>query len=206
MNVFTDAPEVLSIEVRILHALPDAPNVDVYASGTLIATNVEFGQISLYKKMPYGEYEIQLYPAGKYDKPLFTDKIYFSPKSSNTVSVITLNNSITFLHLKDASAVSGGSTQSFIRFINLSPNSPLLALGLPNGEELFTGVEYAETTGYYPLSSGIYDFKITISSAEAIYKYLRGVQLENGKFYTIYIIGLYKKSPRLGYILIEDGK
>ena len=66
-------------------------------------------------------------------------------------------------------------------------------------------VEYLETTGYYPVSPAIYDFKVTLSSFSGLYKYINDKKLENGRFYTIYIIGLLNGNPELGYLLVEDG-
>lgn len=93
----------------------------------------------------------------------------------------------------------------FLRFIHLSPNSPLISLSLSNDEILFNNVEYLETTGYYPLSPAIYDFKVTFSSFAGLIKYINDKKLTNGRFYTIYIIGLLNKEPKLGYLLVEDG-
>ena len=64
---------------------------------------------------------------------------------------------------------------------------------------------YLETTGYYPLSPAIYDFKVTFSSFAGLIKYINDKKLTNGRFYTIYIIGLLNKEPKLGYLLVEDG-
>ena len=88
--------------------------------------------------------------------------------------------------------------------INLSPNSPLLSLSLPNNIELFNSVEYLETTGYYMLSSGIYNLQVTVASDQSITKYIKNISLYNGNFYTIYIIGLFNDTPQLGYLLTVD--
>ena len=93
---------------------------------------------------------------------------------------------------------------TFLRFMNLSPNSPLLSLSLPNNTELFNSVEYLETTGYYMISSGIYNLQVTIASDESVKKYINNISFDNGNFYTIYIIGLFNDTPKLGYLLTVD--
>ena len=50
--------------VRVGHFSPDAPNVDVYANGGAILTDVPFGAISEYLYVPAGTYQVQVVPAG----------------------------------------------------------------------------------------------------------------------------------------------
>ena len=195
----------LSSNVRILHAISNGPNVDVYASGNLIATNIPFGEVSDYKILNYGEYELQIYKAGTYDSPLYTEQIYIYPKTFNTLSIISSDNSPSILQLKDSTSVSEGSTYTFLRFLNLSPTAPLLSLSLSNNDVLFDSVEYQETTGYYPLSPGIYDLKVQLDPAQGIYKLISDLTLSPGKFYSIYIVGVFNGNPELGYVFIQDG-
>lgn len=206
MYLFREEPISLTSSVRILHAIPKVANVDIYASGNLIATNVPFGEVSEYKVVEHGEYEFQIYPAGIYDNPIYSETIYIYPKSFSTLALITDDKKPTILQLKDSTSISNSSSLSFVRFINLSPNAPLLNLALPNGEVLFNSVEYAETTGYYPLSPGIYDFKVQVDPAEGIFRYINDTHLEPGNFYTVYIVGLLKGKPNMGYCFVIDGK
>jgi hypothetical protein len=52
--------------VRVVHASPDAPAVDVWAKGvaTPLLTNVKYGDASKYLELAEGSYEIELRPAG----------------------------------------------------------------------------------------------------------------------------------------------
>ena len=193
----------LKSNIRFIHALPNGGAVDVYASGELISENLDFGKYSNYIPLNSGSYEIQLYPAGLYDKPLLTKTINLLPKSLSTISIISLSGSIDLFSLNDS--FSGNLSNSFIRFINLSQNAPLLTLSLSNNDSLFNNVEYLETTGYYPLSPGYYNFRVIFSSAQVISKFIRELQLINGQFYTIYIIGSLNSSPQLGYLVLKDG-
>ncbi len=195
----------LQSKIRFLHGVPSAPNVDIYLSGMLMGRDLAFSDITCYENIAPGNYEIQLYKSGSYDKPLITRNIDILPNSSSTVSIVTLGGGITFFTLNDAN-VQGNITSCFLRFIHLSPNAPLISLSLSNETILFGSVEYLETTGYYPLSPAIYDFRVSFSSLAGLYKYINDKKLENGKFYTIYIIGLLNRNPRLGYLLVEDGR
>ncbi len=189
--------------LRLIHALPGAGPVDVYANGELIAKGLLFGKVVPYFQLKPGNYEIQLYPSGLYDNPLFTKTINLLPNSASTVSIITFYNNIDLFILNDSTSTPSLSN-SFLRFIHLSPNSPLLTLSLLNNVSLFNDVEYVETTGYYALSPGIYNFRVKLSSLSAISQLIRNLRLLNGQFYTIYIIGLFNNTPPLGYLVLRD--
>ena len=203
MEQFSKSLPRIETCVRILHAVPNAPNVDIYLNGSLIASNLAFGKISKYMQISPGEYEFQLYPTGTYDKPLLSQNIQLISNSNYTVSIVTLANNLFLFRLKDDNVPSSKS-QSLLRFINLSSNAPLLSLALPNGVTLFNEAEYLETTGYYQLSPGIYNFEILLGSSQITTKYINNITLDGGKFYTIYIIGLFNDKPPLGYLFVDD--
>lgn len=195
----------LNSKIRVLNAIPSAPSLDIYINGELIGSGVVFSDITCYESIPPGDYEIEVYISGTYDNPLFVKSIDILPDTSSTVNIVTLDGNIDILILNDANIL-GEVTSCFLRFIHLSPNTPLLSLSLPNDITLFGNVEYLETTGYYPLSSAIYNFKLSFSALSGLEKYINQVRLDNGKFYTIYIIGLLNKEIPIGYLLVEDGE
>ncbi|MBC5628954.1 DUF4397 domain-containing protein [Clostridium sp. NSJ-6] len=196
-----NAPNVNS-GFRVLHAVPNAPNVDVYANGSLLVSNLSFSSISTYLSLTPGTYELQIYRSGFYDTPLATQNVQLAPSANYTISVVTLGGLFLF-KLRDAPiAVSPNS--SYLRFMNLSQTAPLLNLNLPNGTQLFNSVEYLETTGYYTTSPGIYNFVVEFSGGTAVNKNLKDLTLEGGKLYTIYVIGVFDGKPPLGYLFVED--
>lgn len=195
----------LKSKIRFIHAVPGAPSIDIYSKGVLLKSNVSFGDLSEYIELSPGDYTLDLYPSGTYDTPFFSGNLTIKPNSYSTVSVVTNNSVISFFVLKDT-ASKASSDISFLRFINLSPNAPLLSLSIRNRDTLFNNVEYLETTGYYPLSPGIYNFTLAFSSASAVSKTLTNVTLLPGEFETIYVIGLLDGIPDIGYILSRDGR
>ncbi|MGG7176641.1 DUF4397 domain-containing protein [Clostridium paraputrificum] len=190
--------------VRMLHAAAGAPNVDIYSNGNPIAMNLAFGKATDYKDFSPGKNKIQIYTAGTYDNPIYSEDIEIMPNDIVTISIALLESDISLFTLKDGTST-GNPQQSFLRFINLSTNAPLLTLSLPNGDTLFNGVEYLETTGYYNLSPGIYDFLLTATGASALRFFIKQINLRPGSFHTLYIIGLLNNTPRLGSLFLKDG-
>lgn len=203
MEQFSNSLPRVDSNVRILHSVPNAPNVDVYANGSLLISNLAFGKLSKYMTLSPDEYEFQIFVTGTYDKPILSQNIQLIANANYTISVVTLANNLYLFKLKDDN-VPVTKSQAFLRFINLSANAPLLSLSLPNGIVLFNGAEYLETTGYYQLSSGIYNFEVLLGSSEVTTKYIKNITLDGGKFYTIYIIGLFNGKPPIGYLFVDD--
>ena len=50
--------------IRVVHASPDAPNVDVYVDGTLAIENLPFGEATDLLPIPAGARNIKVTPAG----------------------------------------------------------------------------------------------------------------------------------------------
>ena len=162
MSLFNRNAPVTDSNIRILHAVPTANPIDIYAIGHLIASNVSFGKLTKYSPLPAGTSKFHRFDEGTYDTPLLSQDITTIHGSNYTISVVTLQDNLYLFRLKDDN-VPSTKISTFLRFINLSPNSPLLSLSLPNNIELFNSVEYLETTCYYMLSSGIYNLQVTVA-------------------------------------------
>ena len=175
MELFSKYLPRVNTNIRIIHANPTSSNVDIYANGSLLTSNISFGKISNYITLTPGEYEFQIYLTGTYDKPILTQTLELIANTNYTISFVTLSN-----------------------------NSPLLSLSLPNNSILFNSVEYLETTSYYPLSSGIYNFEVLVGTSQLTAKYIKNITLDSGKFYTIYIIGVFACKPIMGYLFVDD--
>ena len=60
-----------SANVRVLHASPDAPSVDIYLDDAVVdaLTNVPFGTISDYLPIPAGDHNVKVYATGTTSDP-----------------------------------------------------------------------------------------------------------------------------------------
>lgn len=195
----------INSKIRLIHAIPTAPNVDVYAGGKLISKNLSFSNITPYMDLSPGTYDIEIYITGTYDNPIFNKTIDLAPSTSFTISVVTIDNAIKLFLLSDSN-IANDLNKTFLRFINLSPNSSLITLSLLNNKILFNSVGSLETTNYVSLSSGVYDFLINFSNFDGLEKHISSLKLNAGKVYTIYIIGLLNGFPALGYLVTDDSK
>jgi len=63
--------------VRVAHASPDAPNVDVYVNGTLAFSDLAFKDITNYAFVPADYYNIVVVPAGASSPVVINATVYF---------------------------------------------------------------------------------------------------------------------------------
>ena len=195
----------LTCQLRILHAAAGAPNIDIYANGKMIIENLAFSDMTNYITVEPDNYKIEVYESGKKDTPISSEDIVLLPQTYSTSCMVLDEGSLVTFTLLDGKTTNN-TTASNLRFINLSTDSNLISLKLPNGKILFGDVEYLETTNYYELSATNYDFILSIkeSSNYSINKIINNINLDSTKFYTLYIIGLLDGNPKLGYLLSTD--
>ncbi|WP_300384915.1 DUF4397 domain-containing protein [Clostridium sp.] len=195
-------PRVKS-KIRFLNGTSLNKEIGIYVDENLVVESMKFADITDYKDISPGLHVIKVYNKEDPNKPILEKRVDIAPNSNYTLSIVDVKDALDNLLLKD-----GGEDKikinSHLRFINLSKNAPLMSLSLLNDIVLFDNVEYIETTNYYNLSSAIYNFKITFLDNTIIAKTISNKVLENGKFYTIYVLGLLNGNPPLGYIMVED--
>ncbi len=75
--------------MRVVHASPDAPNVDVWVDGEIVLTDVPFTAVSDYLTLPAGDYNIQVTATGATD-PVIDADLTFEAGTSYTVAAIGL--------------------------------------------------------------------------------------------------------------------
>jgi hypothetical protein len=81
-------------KVRVIHASPDAPAVDVYVDGTAVLTNVPYKAISGYLEVAAGAHNIQVFATGTTTSPVIdvtptlTDGTIYTIIAMNQLSAI----------------------------------------------------------------------------------------------------------------------
>ncbi|OPX42689.1 hypothetical protein CLHUN_33410 [Ruminiclostridium hungatei] len=180
--------------IRVFHAAPGAPEVDIYANGRIIARRLAFGQFTDYITVDAGTYAIEAFPVGLHASPILRVNIPLGAEKVYTLSVIGLLPRIGILPVEDVyEPVSQGRTN--IRFINLSPNAPGLSLSLRGGMELFSDISYTEVSNYRPLLPGRYNLIVTPTGTPGIVANLPNVRLLPRRNISFYAVGMFGQVP-----------
>jgi hypothetical protein len=174
--------------IRVLHASPNAPAVDVYANGNPIVTNLSYKELSNYIPVLPGNYNIKVYPAGSTTNPVVNTNVYIPPNSIFNVAAIGKIPNISLYTIPEPT-----SAQNFgracVRFIHLSPTAPKVDVALSTGVKVFNNVGFKDITDYACIPAGTYSFNVIPTGTNNIALSIPEVQLSPNTYYTIYALG-----------------
>ncbi|WP_432405456.1 DUF4397 domain-containing protein [Wukongibacter sp. M2B1] len=189
--------------IRVLHASPNVPAVDIYANGNLIIENLGYKQLSKYLSVAAGNYNIEIYPTGQRNNPVLDTDLYIPKGTVFNITVIGEAPNISLYPIPEPT-----TKQNFgrpcIRFVNLSPNAPNVDVTLSDGREIFTNVGYKNFTDYACIPTGTYTFQISPTGTNDIVVTVPNVNLMPNNYYTIYAVGLADGSPPLQAVVASE--
>ncbi|AZB43242.1 DUF4397 domain-containing protein [Bacillus sp. FJAT-42376] len=186
--------------IRVLHASPDAPAVDVYLNRRLVLSNVSFKQISDYMQIPGGQYRIDILPHGNQTTPVLTENVLLMPGITYTMAASGTVSNLKLLPIVDRPFVSGGETK--VKFVHLSPDAPAVDVAVKNGEILFPDVSYTTSTKYRSVPAGKIDLEVRIAGTDTVALNVPKVQFKSDTAYTIFALGLANGNPPLEAMLV----
>lgn len=144
--------------VRVVHASPDAPNVDVWVDGETVLTDVPFTAVSDYLSVPAGTYNIQVTATGD-TTPVIEADLEFAAGSATTIAAYGMLADITAAVFADDITTADG--QAKLRAIHLSPSAPAdVDIAVQGGDVVVPGLAYPEASGYLTLDAGDYPLEI----------------------------------------------
>lgn len=190
--------------VRVLHASPTAPGVDVYLNGNLVAQNITYGHFTPYLKLASGDANIRVYRAGDVTTPLLNKSTILTQSSIYTLSIIGKLPNADILPINDV-RIPPNPNFANLRFVHLSPDSPAVDIVLPNNTILHSNLTYKEVTDYIPLSPGRYTIEVKLSGSNNIILTVPNIYLNTMKNLSVYIVGLFSGSPGLQALIPLDG-
>lgn len=190
--------------IRVLHASPDAPAVDVYANGNPIAKNLAYKGFTPYVKVPAGNYNIKVFPAGKTVNPVVDSNFELPGNSIFTVAAIGNLANISLLPVLEP-LHSANPGFAMVRFAHLSPTAPPVDITLPNGQKLFKDVEFKEVTGYIPVRPGNYTLQARPTGTDKVALIVPNIVFKPNLLYTVYAVGLLEGKPSLQVLIPQDG-
>ncbi|WJG07873.1 DUF4397 domain-containing protein [Aliiglaciecola sp. LCG003] len=165
--------------MRVIHAAPDAPPVNVYASGSILAglENVDYQEGSETIEVDAGSYDVRVeavIPGGNMDVInetllLEQDTLY------NVFAIDTVAQDVEPLILANPiTAVSAGNAR--VQIVHVAPNAPAVDIYVTTpGDDITTAqplvtADFRDFTGQTEVAAGDYQVRITLAGAtEVIY-------------------------------------
>ena len=178
--------------VRVLHASPDAPAVDVYLDDAKVdaLTNVPFGTISGYLEIPSGDHNIKVYATGDTTTPVIDADVTLAAGAMYTVAATNAVASIEAQVIEDEPTPSCDAAG--VRVIHLSADAPAVDVataGAAPADAVVKGLEYPNATGYLELPAGSYDLEVRLAGTTTVALALPGVAVEACNSYSVFAVG-----------------
>lgn len=189
--------------IRVFHASPNSPAVDVYANDNLIVENLSYEEVSAYIPVPSDNYNITVYPTGEKMDPVIDTDVYIPPNIVFNVAAIGTLPKISLYPIPEPS-VAQSSGNGCVRFVHLSPNAPAVDIKLANDTMVFDNVAYKSITNYACIPAGTYTFQVSPAGSPDVVLTVPDVSLEADTYYTIYAIGLLGEDPSLQALLFSE--
>jgi len=190
--------EVLALEgsgsdacLRLVHAAPDAPPVDLYLNETPLAENLAYGTATEYVAVPSGEERgVRVTATGTpLEEAVIDTALAFEPGQAYEVLVTgggdDLELTITGTDLRPLAA-----GQARLRLIHAAPDADPVDLGVEGSEEnLFEGVDFREATDYVVLDAGDYALEVRPGGEDMTVALQSEATLEEGVTYDLVLLG-----------------
>jgi hypothetical protein len=175
--------------VRVLHASPDAPAVDIYINDAIVDgwTNVPFGTLSDYMAVPAGDYNVKVYATGDESMAVIDADVTVDPNTSYTIAATGMLADIAPAVFVDDPALS--EDEALVRVVHLSPDAPAVDIAPDGAEALISNLEFPNATDYAALAPGSYDLEVRVAGTPDVALQLDPVDLEAGRAYSVFAIG-----------------
>jgi LPXTG-motif cell wall-anchored protein len=176
--------------VRVIHASPDAPAVDVFVDGATVLRNVAFPAISQYLTLPAGAHTVAVAPAGQgAAAAVITANPTLAAGGAYTIAAVGALANIRG-EIYDDNLAAPAAGKAHVRVIHASPNAPAVAVKVANGPTLIPSLAFPNASAYLPVDAGTYDLQVTPAGANDVVIDLPNTTLRAGTIYDVVAVGL----------------
>lgn len=180
--------------VRVVHASPDTPAVDIFVDGQRAAAGLAFPNNTGYLALASGPHDVKVFvsPADGSGSPALQATLTVERGRDYTVLAIgrSGDGSLRLLPLVDDNSTPAGG-KAHVRFIHASPDAPAVDIVVRGASSpVFSNVAFGDASGYVPVDAGTYDFDVVVSGTSTIALQLNGVRLDARAVYTVIAVGL----------------
>jgi hypothetical protein len=160
-------------QLRVVHASPDAPNVDVSVDAKAVLTNVAYGTASAYLPVKSGSRKIDVAPTGTTTNvidvtPDLKDKAAYTVLAANLVANIE-----PVLLTDDNTPPSAGNVK--VRIVHGAPSAgPVDVYVTAPGDDLTTAtptlsnVAFKVASDYLSVPAGSYQIRVTVAGTKTV--------------------------------------
>jgi len=187
-------------EVRIVHASPDAPAVDIFVDDKALVEGAKFKDVANSLPLAAGSHKVEVYEAktkGTKDSIIEATLVVDGGKSYTVAAVNKAENLELQAFTNNKQGMDGKAS---LRVAHLSPDAPAVNVGPKGAAPLFKNLSFKSISGYQVVNPGSYDLSVSTADGKEILN-LPGTNLQSGKNYTVLAVNT---ADKLETIVLQD--
>lgn len=160
--------------IRLAHLSPNTPAVNVALTSVsnskamVKLSDISYGHVSAYEKVPAGQYVASMTPAGggASSKPVITQSVTVKDNYAYTVAAVGTNADLKGVVLNDDLRAPAAGTAK-VRLLQASTHAPTVTVTAIDGPVLARDASFASATGYAQIKAGVWTVNIKPDSGSA---------------------------------------
>ena len=180
-------------KVMVVHASPNAPNVDVRINNNIALTNVAYPNNSNYAELNSGSTNIKVSPTGTTTYVIDATADLEANKNYSVFAIDSVNKIKPGVVMDDLSTPAAG--KAHIRFFHFSPNAPAVDIAVSGGPVLFSNRRFndqaanASLANFTAVNAASYNLEVRAAGTNTVVLSLPNIPLTAGKIYTVFAKG-----------------
>lgn len=179
------APPVFNASLRVMHASPNAPNVDVLVDNKVVLSNVPYPAVSSYLTVTAAAHDIKVNAAGTATTVIEVTPTLSTGAAYTVLAVGFLSDIQALLATDNQTPPSSGNAK--LRVIHASPDAGNVDV-LVNDKIVLSNVPFKAISDYLTVPAGTYDIKVN-ATGTATTAIEASATVQSGGIYTAVAIG-----------------
>ena len=191
--------------VRVVHAVADAPNVDVYVDGGRTVANAPFKAVTTFGDVPAGAHKVMITAAGDKMKVVFSGNVNLTAGTYYTVAAVGSLKTLK-VQIFTATSMNMDKGKAAVNVYHLSPDAPrvqALAVDMQNAPILPGGVSYLHEKSIKVNPMGVNLNIVPFGKTTPVVKNISGISVAGGKSYSVFAVGMLGDKT-LDFVVTED--
>lgn len=204
----TTAP-VSTAQVRVVHASPDAPNVDVLVDGAAVLTNVAYKASSTYLDVPAGSRNLRVRATGTSTVVIDQTAAVTAGKRYTVLATGRVASIAPVVLEDDLTAPAAGNVK--LRLVHASPTAGTVDIyvtapgaSIATATPTLASVPFRAASGYLEVPAGTYRVRITPAGSKTVAIDVNDVALAAGQVRTAVAVDAPGGGTPLSAILLAD--
>lgn len=174
--------------IRIVHASPGAPDVDVLLDGQPLAQGIVYGSATDYVPLTPANHQIQVVPTGQPADAALIDQELEADSGAAYIFVVrgTLNEIEGQVVDVNLDATEEGMARA--RVVNAAPDAGEIDVAVTGGDTLFDGVAFEAATDYQDIEPGTLSFDLR-GEEDRVLATVPEITIQPGRVYDLVAIG-----------------